>query len=190
MGTVAIIISIAASLVAAGLSINSAVLASRNQGLRGEIQSFMGKINGELSAGRLSIDKMLSLLNTRNQNALAAYLMNNPVIGSAAKALQANSEKIAEFQVEYNNLERDLTNLYSELSSLGYSQSNMGATEEDARARDIRSKIEKKKKEQADLSDRIAKFSAGFSTVPMMKTSDDDLTARSQNINGGLINNG
>lgn len=176
------------SVLSAGISINQLSIANKNQQLRDTISRLMTVFRRQISEGRLSLNKVIALLQTKNQNALMNYLMNNPVISRNLQGIQNDSEIIASIQAEQNALESDLANIQAEINYLGYSQTQ-GGTEEEKKL------LEDKKKQMTEVQNKYNKLvdrakGIQISTTNPITVTTSDIDARSQNINGGLNNNG
>lgn len=183
---VSLVVSLVMSAVNAGLSIRSLAIASKNQALRSVISSLMNAVNKEINAGRLNVNKITALLQSKNQSALMNYLQNNPVISRNLQGLKQDSDFIAQVQAEQSAIESEINSLYNELQSLGYSQDLWGQGKEDQRRKLIEGQLTKAKDKYKQLGDKASKYS--ISTTNPVEAYTDDIDARSQNINGGMQN--
>jgi superfamily II DNA helicase RecQ len=186
--TVSLIVSLAMAAMTTGLNINSLSIAAKNQDLRHLINSIISAVNNQINKGRLSFNKILSLLQSKNQNALMNYLMNNPVISRNLEGIQHDSDLIASLQAEQQALEAEISSLMNELNSLGYSQSQSGTGKESKAAEEKRKALEAAQAKYDELVNKAE--NVRISTTNPVTTYTSDIDARSQNINGGLNNNG
>lgn len=184
--TVSLIVSLAMAALTTGLNINTLSIASKNQGLRQTINSIISAVNSQINKGRLNLNKILSLLQSKNQTALMNYLMNNPVIARNLEGVKQDSDLIASLQAEQQALEQEIASLMNELNALGYSQSQLGTGKESKAAKEKEEALKAAQEKYNDLIKRAGQVSV--STTNPVTTYTGDIDARSQNINGGLNN--
>lgn len=167
-----------------GLSVNQIVKDVRNGNAKSFIQTLYSDINSELKAGRLTLNKLLSILSTKSNAALMNYVSNNPVISKRLEELNADTALLAAFQAEQNTLESEIANLQSQLAGLGYAGSQKAIGEEWNKATEIKQSLESAKEKYEDLVNRVK--GTNFSTTRTNTPITQDLDARTQNIKGGL----
>jgi len=146
----------------------------------------MNVVNKEVNAGRLNVNKVTALLQSKNQTALMNYLQNNPVISRNLQGLKQDSDFIAQVQAEQSAIESEINSLYGELQSLGYSQDLWGQGKEDERRKLIEGQLIKAKDKYKQLGVKAANYNV--STTNPVDAYTGDIDARSQNINGGMQN--
>lgn len=181
----AAIVGIIATVTGQAMSIYQLGVQHLSSNVRKLVTDIAGQINRELKAGRLNVNKLISVIQSKNANALMTYLYNNPVISKRLDEVQSNSDLVASLQAEQNSLETEIANLQNELNSLGYQTSISGSIHDDKRARQIRDELKQKGKEYENFAERIK--STDLSTVRKSNTYTSDIDARSQNITGGLV---
>lgn len=188
MGTamiVATVVSIVATVISSLTGAYQIGIQHYSSKVRQTVKDLMRVMNSELRSGRLSVNRILALLQNRNQNALISYLTNNPIISKKLSEINKDSELIASLQAEQAALEQDITNLQNELNQMGYGTTLTASYQDEQRIKEINDEIGRKAKEYEKLSE---KYNTGnFSTVKTAAINTGDLDARSQNITGGLV---
>lgn len=182
---IAAIVGIVATVLGTGANIYQLGVQHMSSKVRGIVSNLASEVGKALSSGRLKVNKLLSLLQSKNTNALMTYLDNNPIISKRLDELQANSDLVAELQAKQTSIEGDIAQLYNELNSLGYTNSISGANRDEKKAKDLKNQIDAKQQEYNALGDHIK--ATNVSTVQKATTYTGDLDARSQNIKGGLV---
>lgn len=183
---IASIVSIVVALGSAGVTVYNTALQALNQGVRNKIQSLMTTINSELSAGRLKLAKLVSLLNGKNQHALMTYLYSNPIVTKSVSDLNKDAALINKYQNELQAIESEIESYKAEMGGLGYSQSHSGVTKENKKSDELNRKIKDAQSRYNSTLSEMEKANIGSSTVNV-KPYTADIDATTQNIKGGLV---
>lgn len=182
---IALIISIAASLVAMGSTTWSTVLSRLNSDLRSKIQNLATALSSQLSNGRVKVAKLTALLSSQNQQALTTYLYNNPVISKSLSSLTNDSALINQYSAQLSKIESDISSYQNQLASLGYAQSHKGTRQESSTFSNIKSKLNDAQTEYNNIVATMESSNLGSSTRSTTPYTAD-ITAASQNVKGGI----
>lgn len=181
---IAAIVSIVAVLGSAGVTVAGIVNNIKNQELRSGIQSAITTVTQQLKSGRLSVSKLLSLLQGKNAAALQQYLYSNPMVSKSFNEIQADADLIAGYQAEANHIENLISQYQAELSSLGYSSSIFGLEEEERKKNAAQARLDEAVEQHKRLEQKIAGTRMTMTRPTTFDTSH--LDAVSQNLAGGM----
>lgn len=183
-----LLLSICTFIATSTLSIMQVSNAVHNEDIKSAVRKLSSKIRTMINNDRNSLNKVLSLASANNQTALMQYLQQNPVLSKTIDELKSDTELIASIQAEQSTLENELAQAQADLASLGYNTDLIHQTRETP-------EFLSKSQEYQNLADKYHNLSAkvektNFSTARKIVPYTADIDARSQNINGGINNNG
>lgn len=162
---------------------------TQNDWERDNIEQFKAEILKEIKSKRLDVDKLLTKLQSKNQQALMSYLQTNPIIARTVEKINAATDQIAELQTEKANLEQTINEIQNQLNQVGYARSWHGVSDDDKRRKQLKKEL-KDASEQYNVIEAKAKtIDASPTDAQLGKAYTADIDARTQNINGGMINN-